>query len=226
MNLHKQVHPAYRLAIYGMATMVALGVTASFITKTLYPHGRGRVAQAEEAHKPNVVVPPPSAPAPAASTPSPSALQTVAAVPTGLVRSPRVSDADLQRKGVAAVRLPIYGLVVLAKKDGALVWRQLTPDLWTRVKYVLGALLSFGLATPWLTCMYYRQVCEREEVIQELRFTGKGGELLKVYLWGWALTVVTLGVWALLGYPQEAVADYVDSKLVLVGHDEKGHDVA
>jgi len=92
-----------------------------------------------------------------------------------------------------------------------MIWRMVRPGWLTRVGIVLGVTLSMGLATPWLTCWWYRDICSQ---LSEVRFTGRASELWKIHLSSWLKSVFTFGLYALLGF--EAVAKYIDSHFEII----------
>jgi len=126
----------------------------------------------------------------------------------------RVAAEALQAKSILFVRLPapFGGLTVLLKREGGLVHRHMTVSWLTKLKFFLGSLLSGGFLTPWLTCMWYRDLFNHPE-LSEIQFNGNGWELFNIQLSNIIKGFLTFGIYYLFGYPQETVINYIDSHL-------------
>jgi uncharacterized membrane protein YjgN (DUF898 family) len=73
------------------------------------------------------------------------------------------------------------------------------------LEYLKGVLLTFitlGIYFPWFICRLRRLfdenllLLENEQPVGKLAFSGSGGELFKVLIVGYLLTIVTLGIYA------------------------------
>jgi len=63
-------------------------------------------------------------------------------------------------------------------------------------------ILTLGIYTPWFMCKFYRFFTDNTIILAgdskqfQPRFQGTGGSLLKTFLLGYLLTIVTLGIYS------------------------------
>ncbi len=64
--------------------------------------------------------------------------------------------------------------------------------------YVINV-VTLGIAYPWALCMKYKAEYHHTVICgKRLKFIGQPRELIRHWLWWWALTVVTLGIYSIV----------------------------
>jgi len=96
--------------------------------------------------------------------------------------------------------------------------RPLVVSTWDKIIIAILVPFTAGLALlflkPWLEFRHYGRAISKMRIDgRRVRFTGDLADYMVLYIQNLVLSVVTLGIYALLGVPDRKIADYVDSHI-------------
>jgi hypothetical protein len=91
-------------------------------------------------------------------------------------------------------------------------------SLWDKILFAILIPLTAGLALlfikPLLEFRHYCRAISKMRIDgRRVKFTGELGEYILLYLQNMVLTIVTFGIYGLLGYPERKIAAYVDAHM-------------